>query len=168
MFLINSGKRWELSCSFEDRRLPREAGFNWDNNLKVWYTKDIEIARKFRMHTAKEYYKINKGLKSRRDLSKVIFVYYKMFFRSNKSATQIIMDAIVEVSNRCDGAVMDDCEGFNSYDVSRADDILSTGINSSGEAASAFMMVYKYRKQLSNSVLNRMNNIRKFALCLDL
>ena len=167
LYLINARNRWELSCPYNDRKIAHDAGFLWDKKVGVWYTTDKEIAGKFKEFTAKNYYKRNKGNKSRKEMGQVMFVYYKLFFNTNSDAYPIILHAIREVSNRCDGAVMDDCKGFNSYDVSRADEILSNGIRSPEEAASAFRMVYKYRRQLSDKVLRRLNNIRKFALCLD-
>lgn len=41
-----SGNRYICRCSYEERAIPREAGFRWDAALKCWFTKDAAIAEK--------------------------------------------------------------------------------------------------------------------------
>lgn len=39
-----SGERFECVCSFNDRQLPKNAGFKWDAIEKVWYTSHCGVA----------------------------------------------------------------------------------------------------------------------------
>lgn len=41
-----SGARWIARCSYEDRALPKTAGFRWDPTNKCWYTTQADIAAK--------------------------------------------------------------------------------------------------------------------------
>lgn len=43
-----SRARFEAICAYEDRQIPKEAGFRWDGRpINVWSAPDIDTARKF-------------------------------------------------------------------------------------------------------------------------
>jgi len=44
--LEKTGARWIARCSYEDRAVPKGAGFRWDPDRRCWYTTDMAIAAK--------------------------------------------------------------------------------------------------------------------------
>jgi SWI/SNF-related matrix-associated actin-dependent regulator 1 of chromatin subfamily A len=42
--LTLSRDRFELICHFDNRHIPKDAGFRWDGDNKAWYTEDAGIA----------------------------------------------------------------------------------------------------------------------------
>lgn len=39
--------RWEAICSFQEKDIPKNAGFRWDMNVKRWHTSTPDVAAKF-------------------------------------------------------------------------------------------------------------------------
>lgn len=50
MQLKHTNGRFEALCGFDEKDIPKSAGFRWDNDEKVWYTGDVRTAL-----TLKEY-----------------------------------------------------------------------------------------------------------------
>lgn len=44
--VIQQGGRFVARCSYEQREIPKEAGFRWDREKKCWYTQDPGVAAK--------------------------------------------------------------------------------------------------------------------------
>lgn len=42
--------RFELVCHFDNRHIPKDAGFRWDSDNKAWYTEDAGIASGLRKY----------------------------------------------------------------------------------------------------------------------
>jgi len=42
--LIHRGGRFDMICHYDNRHIPKDAGFRWDPEVKRWYTDDPEIA----------------------------------------------------------------------------------------------------------------------------
>lgn len=40
MLLVSNGRRYVLECTYEERDIPRRAGFHWDSEDKVWWTEN--------------------------------------------------------------------------------------------------------------------------------
>jgi len=48
MQLIKQDNKYILRCNYEQRNIPKEAGFRWDGQYKVWWTDDINKALSFK------------------------------------------------------------------------------------------------------------------------
>lgn len=44
MRVVFTSGTFKCRCAFESRHIPKEAGFRWDNNFKVWFTHDYGVA----------------------------------------------------------------------------------------------------------------------------
>lgn len=43
--VIQDGRRWIAKCDYNERHIPKQAGFRWDLMQKHWYTTDESIAK---------------------------------------------------------------------------------------------------------------------------
>jgi SWI/SNF-related matrix-associated actin-dependent regulator 1 of chromatin subfamily A len=58
MLLTHNGFRFIFRCSFEDRKVPRGAGFSWDSSGNYWYTMDPRGALRLRAYADERAKKI--------------------------------------------------------------------------------------------------------------
>lgn len=52
MELIKNGDIWEAHTSYQERTIPKAAGFRWNPDNKVWWTRKAAIAAKLREHAS--------------------------------------------------------------------------------------------------------------------
>lgn len=50
MRLVKQGARYVAQSSYEERHIPKAAGFRWDGMMRVWYTDRAEVAARLRDH----------------------------------------------------------------------------------------------------------------------
>lgn len=51
---VKKEKFFICQCTFEKRNIPKEAGFRWDQQGKVWYTPDARVAARLKDHCDNE------------------------------------------------------------------------------------------------------------------
>lgn len=49
-----TNSRWIARCGYDDRAIPKAAGFRWDPDRKQWFTTDPAIAAKLAAPDAAE------------------------------------------------------------------------------------------------------------------
>lgn len=50
MVVTFHNNRFECTCAFEERLVPKQNGFKWDTDRKKWYAVDVAVAARLRKH----------------------------------------------------------------------------------------------------------------------
>lgn len=56
MNLIKNNGRFEFRCNFQEKDVPKGAGFRWDGIRKIWYTTSVEVAEKLSQYASEDIF----------------------------------------------------------------------------------------------------------------
>lgn len=123
-------------ASYDERDIPKQAGFAWDNFKKRWHTTNVQKAE-----TVKQYADASalKRINACKEISQI-----------TDDQKHHILNALKQVSGRCDYAESDDNVGFNKPDSKFGKSVARLIKLTDNQAYRAKKILRKYRKQIDS------------------